>query len=316
MNFSPQEKVLIQGICTTAGTHFTPLMQRYGTPIVAGISSGHGGQQQAGVPVFDLVEQATAVLGSVTTAIIFEPPYLVLDAALEAIAAGIRQLILVSAGVPPLDMVRLLRKADATETLILGPNSPGVILPGQILLGTHPSACYCPGSVGVVSRSGTLTAEVALELSRVGLGQSLVVSIGSDAIVGSNLTQWLQILDEDERTQVIVLIGEVGGDQEEIAAHYIAATIEKPVVAYLAGRSAPPDKLLPGHASEIRLWHREAAIVAQQRERQLDIGTAQSKLDALAQAGVPVADRPSQVPTLVGEVLSVISAPQSPTSAG
>ncbi len=294
MNFTSDHKVLIQGITGALGAIYAPLMKAYGTQVVAGIASGHGGQTVGDIPVFDMVDQALDAVGTVDTTVIFVEPYRVVDAALEAIAAGIRQIVLITEGVPPLDMVRLVRKAEAVETLIVGPDSPGIIVPGQVLLGTHPIEFYIPGSVGLLSRSGTLTYEVALQLTRAGLGQSIAVGIGGDRIVGSSFQQWLQILEEDDQTEAIVLVGEIGGDSEETAARYIAEAIDKPVVAYIAGRTAP--KNLPmGHAGAI-----VASLVAGWGT---EIGTADSKIAAFKEAGIPVAERPSQIPDLVKQAL-------------
>lgn len=298
MNFTSDSKVLVQGIQEPLGAIYAPLMKAYGTQVVAGVSPGHGGQELHGIPVFDMVEQALPNIGNVDVTIIFVPPYLALDAALEAIAAGIRQLIIVTEGIPPLDMVNLARKAEVTETLVVGPNSPGIIVPGQVLLGTHPAEFYTPGSVGLISRSGTLTYEIALELTQAGLGQSIGVGIGGDAVVGSSFPQWLQILDEDENTEVIVLVGEIGGDSEEIAARYIKEAIDKPVVAYIAGRNAPKGRHM-GHAGAI--------IAAQVTELGSDIGTAESKIDAFKRAKIPLAERPSQIPELVQKALKLSS---------
>jgi len=296
MNLTPASKVLIQGITEPLSSTHAARMKAYGTNVVAGINPGQGGQILHEIPVFDLVEQALAVIGPVDTTIIFVPPYQALDAALEAIAAGIRQIIIISAGMPPLDMVHLLRKAEATETLVVGPNSPGIIVPGKILLGTHAREFYTPGPVGIVSRSSTLTYEIALELTRAGLGQSISVSIGSDAITGSSFLQWLQILDEDETTQAIVLVGEPGGNSEEAAARYIAEAIDKPVIAYVAGCHVPPGKHW-GHTGTL------AAVVG----RGANVGTAQSKLAAFKEAEVPIAERPSQISGLVKKVLKKVS---------
>ena len=294
MNFRPNHRVLVQGIADLPGSIYTPLMMLYGTNIVAGVSPGYGGQSLYRVPVFDLVEEAVSQMGEIDATVIFVSPYEVLDAALEAIAANIRQIVLVTEGMPPLDMVSLLRKAEATETLVIGPNSPGIIVPGQMLLGIHPAEFYTPGSVGLVSRSGTLTYEVALELTRAGLGQSIGVSIGGDTVVGSSFPQWLQMLDEDDNTEAIVLVGEIGGDSEEAAAHYIAEAIDKPVIAYVAGRSAPRGR---------RIGHAGAIIDSQIAELGFDIGSAESKITAFQRAKIPVADRPSQIPQLVKEAL-------------
>lgn len=297
MSFSRRSRVLIQGIAEPLGSTYGPLMQDYGTQVVAAVSAGRGGQMFHGIPVFDLVESAVEQVGQIDITVIFTPPYTVLDAALEAIAANIRHIILITEGVPPLDMVTLLRKAEATETLVVGSHSPGIIVPGQVLLGTHPSNAYTPGTVGLISRSGTLTYEIALELTQAGLGQSIGVSIGGDAIVGSSFQQWLQILDEDDSTEVIVLVGEIGGDSEEAAARYIAEAIDKPVVAYIAGRTAPRGR---------RMGHAGAIIDAQILGLGADIGTADSKIAAFRRAKIPVADRPSQIPVLVQKALTTI----------
>jgi len=294
MNFTRHNKVLVQGMMAPLASVYAPLMKAYGTNVVAGVHPGFGGQTFQGIPVFDLVESAVSLLGPIDTSIICVRSYDVLDAALEAIAAGVRQIILITEGVPPLDMVHLLRAAEATETLVVGPDSPGIIVPGQVLLGIHPSQFYTPGPVGLISRSGTLTYEIALELTQAGLGQSIAVCIGGDAIVGSSFPQWLEILDEDEQTEVILLIGEIGGDSEESAAHYIAEAIDKPVIAYVAGRSAPKGR---------RIGHAGAIIDSQLLELGAELGTAESKINAFERAKIPVAQRPSHIPELVKQVL-------------
>jgi succinyl-CoA synthetase alpha subunit len=292
MKLTPESKVLVQGMTEPLSSTHAARMKAYGTNVVAAVSPGQGGETLHDIPLFNLVEQALAEVGPVDTTIIFVPPYQALDAALEAIVAGIRQLIIISAGMPPLDMVKLLHKAEATETLVVGPNSPGIIVPGKILLGNHASEFYTPGSVGIVSRSTTLTYEIALELTKVELGQSIGVSIGSDAITGSSFIQWLQILDEDETTKAIVLVGELGGNSEEAAARYIAEAIDKPVIAYIAGCYAPTGKHW-GHTGTL------AAMVG----RGDNVGTAQSKLEAFKAAKVPIAERPSEIPALVKKAL-------------
>lgn len=292
MSFTAANRVLVQGITDALGIIHVPLMIRYGTRVVAGVSPGYGGETLEGVPIFDAVEQAIATVGAIDTSVIFSPPYLALDAALEAIAAGIRQIILLTEGVPSIDLIRLIRQAEATETLLVGPTCPGIIVPGQILLGTHPPEFYTPGSVGIVSRSGTLTYEIALGLTRAGLGQSIAVGIGGDRIVGSSFQQWLQILDEDDATEVIVLVGEIGGDAEDRAARYIAEVIDKPVVSYIAGRTAPR-----GH----QMGHAGAIIAAQSRGMREPIGTVERKIAAFRKAGIAVASRPSEIPALVNK---------------
>lgn len=293
MNLTPDSKVLIQGFCEFISATDVAQMIAYGTNLVAGVDPGNGGQTIYNLPVYDLVEEVVDKFGLIDTTIICVHPYQVLDAAVEAIASDIRQIIIISPGVPPLDMVQLLRKAEAKETLVVGPNSPGIIIPGKILLGIQPSEFYTPGSVGIISRSTTLTYEIARELTKAGLGQSLSVSIGSDAIVGSSFIQWLQILDEDDNTEVIVLVGQPGGGREEAAARYIAEAIDKPVVAHIAGINAPPAK----H------W-RQTGTLAAVIGRHPDFGSAKSKLAAFSELKVPVAERPSQIPELVRQVIN------------
>jgi succinyl-CoA synthetase alpha subunit len=321
MPFCAESKVLIQGITGVLGQIQAERMVRYGTRIVAGVTPGRGGSTLAipdPLPVFDLVEQAIAQVGSIDVSVLFVSPYSVLDAGLEAIAAGIRQLVLISEGVPPLDMVSLLRVAEQTDTTVIGPNSPGVIVPAEILLGIHPPAFYTPGSVGVISRSGTLTFEVALALTQAGLGQSVCVGIGGDPIVGSSFPQWLQLLEEDERTQAIVLVGEIGGSAEEEAAYYIEEAIEKPVIAYIAGITAPSGQRM-GHAGAV-INPAEDQILARAlspdhtmnpyspevlistlkgTDSLLGRGTAQHKIALFQELEIPVADRPSQIPSLL-----------------
>ncbi len=296
MIFSSASQVLVQGITEPLGRRALPHMKAYGTDILAGVAPGDGGQMIAGVPVYDMVEQVVAAYGTIDTSVIFSHPYKALDASLEAIRAGIRQLILVTQGIPPLDMVKLIRQAEATDTLVIGPNGPGVIVPGQLLLGLHPAQFYRPGTIGLLSRNGPLTYEIAQAMTQSGLGQSIAVSIGSDDIRGSTFAQWLQMLDEDDRTEAIVLVGEIGGDAEEVAAHYIAEAIDKPVVAYIAGQTAPRNRRL-GHAGAIL------------ESRTINIGpdhdTAESKIAAFKRVGVPVASRPADVPKLLRKVLQM-----------
>jgi len=296
MDLSASSKVLVQGIAGVLGNLYTARMRAYGTSIVAGVSPGHGGQVLEDVPVFDLVEQAMTAVGPVDATVILVEPYRMLDAALEAIAAGIRHLVLVTEGVPPLDMVKLLHIAERTETLVVGPDSPGIILPGKVLLGTYPAELYSPGRIGLISRSGTLTHEIALHLTQAGLGQSIAAGIGGDRIVGSSFQQWLQILDEDDQTEAIVLVGEIGGNSEEEAARYIVEAIDKPVIAYIAGRTAPKNH---------RMGHAGAIIASLVSGWGSEIGTPDSKVTAFQKAGVPVADRPSDIPALLKQALRI-----------
>lgn len=293
MNLTPNSKVLIQGFNEFISATHIAQMKAYGTNLLAGVNPGYGGQEVYDLPMFDLVEEVVDTFGLIDTTIICVHSYQVLDAALEAIASGIPQIIIISPGVPPLDMVKLVRKAEATETLIVGPNSPGIIVPGKILLGTQPAEFYTPGSVGIVSRSTTLTYEVARELTIAGVGQSISVSIGSDAVVGSSFIQWLQIFDEDDSTQAIVLVGQPGGSSEETAARYIREAIDKPVVAYIAGTQVP----------QAKYW-RQTATLAAATGRDPDFGTAKNKLAALGRSEIPVAKRPSQIPEMVKNFLN------------
>lgn len=293
MKLSPDSKVLIQGITEPLASVHAARMKAYGTNVVAGVSPGQGKQTLDEIPVFDLVEQAVSEIGSIDTTIIFVPPYLALDAALEAIASDIRQIILVPPGVPPLDMVCLLRKAETTETLAIGPNSMGIIVPGKILLGTHPVQFYTHGSVGIISRSGTLTSEIALELTQAGLGQSICVSIGSDAIAGSSLLQWLKILNEDKNTKAIVVVGHTDDGIEDTADQYISEKINKPVVAYLAGRQGPRRKRQV-HASD---------LLVSLPVLEPDVDTVGSIAALFKQAKIPLADRPSEIPDLLKKAL-------------
>ncbi|TWH61021.1 succinyl-CoA synthetase alpha subunit [Dulcicalothrix desertica PCC 7102] len=294
MNLTPNSKVIIQGFCEFISPMQIAQMKAYGTNLIAGVNPGCGGNTLHDLPIFDLVEEATEQYGIIDTTILNVYPYEVLDAALEAIASGIRQIVIISPGVPPLDMVQLLRTAEATETLIIGPNSPGIIVPGKILLGTQPSEFYTPGSVAILSRSTTLTYEIARELTQAGVGQSISVSIGSDAIVGSSFMQWLQILDEDEATEAIVLVGQPGGGSEEAAARYIAEVIDTPVIGYIAGKEAPRGK----H------W-RQTGTLAAVIGRDSDFGTAKNKLAAFTEAEIPIAERPSQIPELLKKVTKI-----------
>jgi succinyl-CoA synthetase alpha subunit len=294
MNLTPDSKVLVQGITQPLASYHVARMKIYGTNIVAGVCAGQGGQELHGIPVFDLVEQACQNVGPIDATIIFVESYGLLDAALEAIDAGIRQIVLVTGGIPPLDIVRLLRKAQATETLLIGPSSSGIIVPGKVLLGTQESEFYTPGSVALISRAATLTYEVALALTQAGLGQSIGVNLGSDAIAGSSFRQWLQILATDERTKAIVLVDRTGGGSEEETAEYIAEAIDKPVVVYVAGCYTPVDKQV-GNASAI--------IAAQLSGPVTNSTTAQHKVAAFKQVKVPVARRPSQIPDLVKKAL-------------
>jgi succinyl-CoA synthetase alpha subunit len=266
-------------------------MKAYGSNIVAGVSVGYGGELIGEIPVFDLVEEATSQSGKVEISLIFVHPYQVLDAALEAIASGIKQLIIISAGVPPLDMVKLLKKAQSSNTFILGSGSQGLVIPGQIWLGIQESQFYTAGKVGIISRSDRLSDEVALSLTQAGLGQSMAVSLGTDGIIGSNFEQWLQVLEEDENTEAIVLLGQPTGTAEIAAAEYIASTIEKPVIAYIAGLRSPLESSFGDAATIIATQLSYSTIPS--------TSTGEKTLSAFSAANVSIARRPSEIVALV-----------------
>lgn len=299
--FTPDSRVLIHGILDAQNQ--SRAMVAYGTSIVAGVAAGHGGQSIDDIPVFDLVEQAIAA-GAIDVAIIFVPAYRVLDAALESIAAGIPKLILVNDGVPPLDIVKLLRRAGST--LILGPGSPGVIRPGQLLLGIHPAPFYQPGPIAVFGRGMALTCATAQVLSRAGLGQSIVVGLGSDGLVGSSFQSWLATYATDEATQAIVIVGEPGGEEEEQAAAYLAEhPSSKPIVAYIAGSSLTEANLTEAGTpwiDTLRLGPYNT-VVGDRMTYGIQVNLVQAKVQALAAAGVTIAPSLQSIPELLRRVL-------------
>ncbi|NJK38619.1 MAG: CoA-binding protein [Oscillatoriales cyanobacterium RM1_1_9] len=295
MNLTSDSTILIQGITASCSALYAGLkMKEYGTRVVACVHPGQDPQPVLNIPTFDLVKQAQRAVGTIDISIIFTHPYQALDAALEAIAAGIRQLIIITEGMPPLDMVKLIRVAEMTETLLLGPNSSGIIVPGKLLLGTHPPELYTPGNVGVIGRSSTLTYEVVMQLTQANQGQSICVTVGSDVVIGSSLLQWLQILDEDDTTDVIVLVGEVDGGDEIEAASYIAEAIDKPVVAYIAGQFATKTQMV-SQVSNV-MTSRIMTSMSSQKEYQ-------TKIAQFKGAKIPIAQRPAQIPGLVKQAL-------------
>ncbi|MGC8874923.1 MAG: succinate--CoA ligase subunit alpha [Chloroflexia bacterium] len=277
-------RLVVQGITGREGEFHTRQMLAYGTKVVAGVTPGKGGAEVAGVPVFDTVAQAVAATGA-NTSVIYVPARFAPEAIYEAVDAGIPFIVCITEGIPALDMVRVCAYVQARGVRLLGPNCPGIISPGKAKVGIMPGHIHTPGPVGVVSRSGTLTYEVVDALTRAGLGQSTCVGIGGDPIIGTTFLDVLELFQADEETEAIVLIGEIGGTDEERAARYIAEHVTKPVVAYVAGRTAPPGK---------RMGHAGAIIEG-------GTGTAQEKISALAQAGVAVAEYPAQVADLVRE---------------
>jgi succinyl-CoA synthetase alpha subunit len=291
---TPESKILIQGITEPRGLHYATKMKAYGTNVVAGIGVGQGGENVNEIPVFDLVEEALRDVGDVEASVIFVNPYQVLDAALEAIAVGIKQLIIASHGVPPLDMVKLLKKVQATNTLILGPGSTGMILPGKMYAGTYEPQFYQSGKVGIISCSDGLSYETALALNKHNLGQSMAVSLGTNDILGSHFEEWLNILDQNPATEAIVLIGYPHGKTEETTAEYIKNVITKPVVVYIPGTYTP-----------MGVNFRDAAtIIATQLSSPVaETITFEEKIAAFKNAQIPIAQSPSQIPSLIKQFI-------------
>ena len=281
-------RVLVQGITGREGSFHTKLMLEYGTKIVAGVTPGKGGLKIHGVPVYDSVEEAIARHPEINTSIIFVPAPYASDAVYEAIDAGIGLIVVITEHIPIHDTMKFVNYARIKGSIIVGPNTPGVITPSQAKVGIMPGHMFTPGSIGIVSRSGTLTYEIAYELTRAGFGQSTCVGIGGDPITGLSFIDVAEMFREDNQTKALVVIGEIGGDLEERFADYVVREgYEKPIVAYIAGKTAPPGRRM-GHAG---------AIISRGR------GTAQSKIEALQSAGIPVAEKPSDIPRLLAKAL-------------
>ena len=297
MNWFPPNKVIIQGITEPQASFYALQMQAYGTQIVAGINPGSGKSKLANLPVFDLVEQAVAAIGEIDLSLIFVNPYQVLDAVTEAISAGIKQIIIFTPQVPPLDTISLIKYAQAHDVLILGPSSHGIVIPQQLSLGKLEPQHYQLGRVALIATSQHLSYEVAAELNQADLGQSIVISIGEDRIVGSDLRQWLEILNNDPNTEAIVAIGYSIGKAEEIAAYCKHHDCDKPIVVYVAGLKVPREKVFDD-AVTIISNHLSGAIPAVNRDRQ--------KIKKLKKAGIMVATKPSEVPALLTEALSIV----------
>lgn len=279
-------RLVVQGITGREGEFQTRQMLAYGTKVVAGVTPGKGGQEVAGVPVFDTVAQAVSATAA-NTSIVYVPARPAPDAICEAVDAGIALVVCIAEGIPALDMMRICEYVRHRGARLIGPNCPGVISPGRAKVGIMPGHIHTPGPVGLVSRSGTLTYEVVDALSRAGLGQSTCIGIGGDPIIGTSFLDVLDLFQADPETQAIVLIGEIGGTDEERAARYIAEHVTKMVVAYIAGRTAPPGK---------RMGHAGAIIEG-------GTGTAAEKIAALRSAGVKVAEYPAQVAELLARRL-------------
>ncbi|MEM2911082.1 MAG: succinate--CoA ligase subunit alpha [Candidatus Bathyarchaeia archaeon] len=280
-------RVIVQGITGKQGSFQTKLMLEYGTKIVAGVTPGKGGTKIHNVPVYDTIEEAVKE-NPAEASIIFVPAPFVEDAASEAIENGIKKVIIITEHVPLKDTISIIAFAKQAGALIIGPNTPGIITPGECKLGIMPAHIFKSGSIGMVSRSGTLAYEIAANLTKNQMGQSTCVGIGGDPIVGLNFIDILKFFEKDPQTKAVVLIGEIGGNLEELTAKYIASSkYPKPVVAFIAGRSAPPGR---------RMGHAGAIIMGK-------AGTAESKIAALRNAGVAVAEKPSEVTVLLEKII-------------
>lgn len=280
-------RAVVQGITGAQGSFHTRLMLDYGTKIVAGVTPGKGGLEVHGVPVYDTVKEA--VQGhDANASIIFVPAPFAADAALEAMDANIKTVVIITEHIPIKDSIQIMAYAKQRSATIIGPNTPGVITPNECKLGIMPAHIFKRGAVGITSRSGTLTYEIAAGLTRQGLGQSTCFGLGGDPIVGLNFVDALKMFEKDSQTEAVVLIGEIGGNAEEQAAEYIATTgYSKRVVAFVAGRTAPPGK---------RMGHAGAIVMGK-------AGTAESKIEAFKGAGVKVAEKPSEIAgLLVGKI--------------
>ena len=281
-------KVIVQGITGRDGAFHTSKMKDYGTNIVGGISPGKGGSDVGGIPVFNTMEEAVTATGA-NTSVIFVPAPFAGDAILEASYAGIDLVICITEGVPVQDMIKVTPILKQNGTKLIGANCPGLITPGECLIGILPAGIFTPGNIGFISRSGTLTYEVVNMLTEAGLGQTTCVGIGGDPVSGLYFRDLLEMFENDPATTAVVLIGEIGGDAEEQAAKFIKENMKKPVVAFIAGQSAPQGKRM-GHAG---------AIISS------GAGTAEEKIKAFAEAGVPVAKEPGEIPGLVKQKLGL-----------
>ena len=280
-------KVVVQGITGGEGTFHTERMLEYGTQVVAGVTPGKGGQTHLEVPVFNTVADAVNETGANASAI-FVPPYFAADAIMEAADSGVDLVVCITEGIPTFDMIKVKQFLKEKGCRMIGPNTPGIISPGKCKIGIMPGHIHTQGSIGIISRSGTLTYEAVQQVSLQGYGQSTAIGIGGDPIVGLQYIELLKLFKEDNDTEAIILIGEIGGTAEEEAAEFISTEFPKPVVSFIAGQTAPPGRRM-GHAG---------AIIAGGK------GTALEKMEALESAGVHVAKSPADIGTKIKEALN------------
>ena len=280
-------KLLVQGITGAEGSFHTRQMVEYGTQVVAGVTPGKGGQTFEEIPVFDTVSAAVEGTGA-NTSVIFVPPPFAADAVMEAADAGVELIVCITEGIPVNDMVRAYEFLGSRNVRMIGPNCPGIISPGKCKIGIMPGFIHSEGRVGIISRSGTLTYEAVGQLGSVGLGQSTAIGIGGDPVIGTRFVDALGLFKDDDETDAVVMIGEIGGTAEEEAAAYIKAHYDKPVIGFIAGRTAPPGRRM-GHAG---------AIVAGGK------GTAEDKMAAMQDAGIHVCESPATIGATVQKALA------------
>jgi succinyl-CoA synthetase alpha subunit len=281
-------RLVVQGITGREGTFHTLRNKSYGTNVVAGVTPGKGGESVDGIRVFDSVRDAVGETAP-NTAMVFVPARFAADAIYEAVDAGIGTVICITEGIPAHDMLRIYNYIRPRGVTLVGPNCPGVLSPGKANVGIIPAEIFSPGQVGLVSRSGTLTYQIGNELTQLGIGQSSIVGIGGDPVVGSSFIDVLERFEADPETEAVVMVGEIGGSEEEKAADFIAASMSKPVVGYIAGFTAPPGKTM-GHAG---------AIISG------SAGTAQAKKESLEARGIRVGTNPTEAAQLVAEIAAV-----------
>jgi succinyl-CoA synthetase alpha subunit len=280
-----ETRLVVQGLTGSEGRFHGLRNRSHGTNVVAGVTPGKGGQDVEGIPVFDTVASAVAETGA-NAAMVFVPAPFAADAMYEAIDAGVRTVVCITEGVPAHEMLGIHAYIQGRGVILVGPNCPGALSPGKANVGIIPAEIFRPGSVGLVSRSGTLTYQIGHELTQLGLGNSTIVGIGGDPVVGSSFIEILALFEADPQTEQVVMVGEIGGDEEEKAAAFIASEMTKPVVAYIAGFTAPPGKTM-GHAG---------AIISG------SAGTAQAKKEALEAKGIRVGTSPTETAQLTAEV--------------